>query len=78
VLGPVYDLAFAEKPVQDLAARELGVTLLPVGIKSADDLETAFASMKKDSAEAVMPTRTSLTFVLGKEIADLALAAHLP
>jgi putative ABC transport system substrate-binding protein len=78
VLRPVDDLAFAEQPLQDLAAHKLGVTLLPVGIKSADDLETAFASMKKDEAQAVMPTRTSLTFVLGKEIADLALAAHLP
>jgi putative ABC transport system substrate-binding protein len=34
--------------------------------------------MKKDGAQAVMPTRSSLTFDLGKEIADLALATHLP
>jgi putative ABC transport system substrate-binding protein len=78
VLRPVDDPAFAEKELQDLAARELRVTLLPVRIKSADDLETAFASMKKDGAQAVMPTRSSLIFGLGKEIADLALAAHLP
>jgi putative ABC transport system substrate-binding protein len=78
VLRPVDDPAFVEKALQDLAARELGVTLLPVGIKSADDLETAFASMKKDGAQAVMPTRSSLTFNLGKQIADLALAARLP
>ena len=77
VLRPVDDPAFVEKPLQDLAAREFGVTLLPVGIKSADDLEAAFASMKKDGAQAVMPTRSSLTFNLGKEIADLALAGHL-
>jgi putative ABC transport system substrate-binding protein len=78
VLRPVDDPAFVEKELQDLAARELGVTLLPVRIKSADDLETAFASMKKDGAEALMPTRSSLIFGLGKEIADLALADHLP
>ena len=72
------DPAFVEKGLQDLAARDLGVTLLPVRIKSADDLEAAFASMKKDGAQAVMPIRSSVTFVLGKEIADLALAAHLP
>jgi len=78
VLRHVDDPAFVEKPLQDLAAREFGVTLLPVGIKSADDLEAAFASMKKDGAQAVMPTRSSLTFDLGKEIADLALAAGLP
>jgi putative ABC transport system substrate-binding protein len=79
VLGPVVDdPTFVEKGLQELAARELGVTLLPVVIKSADDLEAAFASMKKDGAQAVMPIRSSFTFVLGKEIADLALAAHLP
>ena len=77
VLRPVDDPAFVEKPLQDLAAREFGVTLLPVGIKSADDLEAAFASIKKDGTQAVMPTRSSLTFNLGKEIADLALAGHL-
>jgi len=78
VLGPVDDPAFVEKGLQDLAARELAVTLMPVVIKSADDLEAAFTSMKKDGAQAVMPIRSSPTFVLGKEIADLALAAHLP
>jgi putative tryptophan/tyrosine transport system substrate-binding protein len=78
VLRPVDDPAFVEKPLQDLAARDLEVTLVPVGIKSADDLEAAFASIKKDGAQAVMPTRSSLTFGLGKEIADLALADHLP
>jgi len=77
VLRPVDDPAFVEEALQDLAARELGVTLLPVGIKSADDLEAAFASIKKDGTQAVMPTRSSLTFNLGKEIADLALAGHL-
>jgi putative ABC transport system substrate-binding protein len=78
VLRPVDDPAFVEKPLQDRAARELGVTLLPVGINSADDLEAAFASMKKDGAQAVMPTRSSLTFLLVKEIGDLARAARLP
>ena len=78
VLGPVDDPAFVEKGLQELAARELLITLVPVVIKSADDLEAAFTSMKKDGAQAVMPIRSSPTFVLGKEIADLALAAHLP
>ena len=78
VLRPVDDPAFAEKELQDLAARELAVTLMPVVIKSADDLEAAFTSMKKDGAQAVMPIRSSHIFGLVKEIADLALAAHLP
>jgi putative tryptophan/tyrosine transport system substrate-binding protein len=62
----------------DQAARELGLTLVPVDIKSADELETAFASMKKSGAEALFATRTALIAAAGKQIADLALAAHLP
>jgi putative ABC transport system substrate-binding protein len=62
----------------DQAARELGLSLVPVDIKSPDELETAFASMKKSEAEALFVTRTALTFNLGKQIAELALAAHLP
>ena len=62
----------------DQAARELGVTVTPVGIKSADDLEGAFVDIKESRADAVFVYRTALTFNLGKQIADLALAAHLP
>jgi putative tryptophan/tyrosine transport system substrate-binding protein len=59
------------------AARDLGLTLVPVDIKSTDELETAFASMKKSKAEALFLTRTALTLTAGKLIADLAIAAHL-
>ena len=62
----------------DQAAHELGLTLVFVDIKSADDLEGAFASMKTSEAEALFVTRTAVTFNAGKQIADLALAAHLP
>ena len=62
----------------DQAARELGLTLVPADIRSADDLETAFASMKKSGAEALFVTRTALLANAGKQIADLAIAADLP
>ena len=62
----------------DQAARELGLTFVPVDIKSAGELEMAFASMKKSGAEAVFVTRTALFSSAVKQIADLALAAHLP
>jgi putative ABC transport system substrate-binding protein len=61
----------------DQSARELGLSLAFVDIKSADELETAFAGMKKTKAEALFVYRTALTFVAGKQIADLAIAAHL-
>jgi putative tryptophan/tyrosine transport system substrate-binding protein len=52
------------------AARQLGLSLLPIDVKSADDLEAAFADMKKSGAEAVFLTRTALVFNAGKQIAD--------
>jgi putative ABC transport system substrate-binding protein len=51
---------------------------VPVGIKSADDLEGAFASMKESKAEALFVSRTAVTLDAIKQINDLALAAHLP
>jgi putative tryptophan/tyrosine transport system substrate-binding protein len=62
----------------DQAAGELGLSLVPVDIKSADELETAFAGIKKSGAEALFVTRTALLANAGKQIADLAIAAHLP
>jgi putative ABC transport system substrate-binding protein len=62
----------------DQAAHELGLTLVYVDIKSADDLEGAFAGMKTSEAAALFVTRTNVTFTAAKQIADLALAARLP
>ena len=62
----------------DQAARELGLTLVPADIKSADELETAFADMKKSGAQALFVTRTALLANAGKQIADLAISTHLP
>jgi putative tryptophan/tyrosine transport system substrate-binding protein len=38
----------------DQAARELRLSLAPVDIKSAEELETAFASMKKSGARGAL------------------------
>ena len=62
----------------DQAARELRLSLVPADIKSADELETAFDDMKRRGAQALFVTRTALTANAGKQIADLAIATHLP
>jgi putative ABC transport system substrate-binding protein len=62
----------------DGAAPELGVTLIPVDIKSAADLEPAFAKIKDSDVQALLAIAGALTFTVGAEIADRALAAHLP
>ena len=76
VLGVVGEPIGAE--TLEPAAHQLGLTLIPIDIKSTDDLEGAFADMKQSQAEALFVSRTGLTANLGKQIADLALAAHLP
>jgi putative ABC transport system substrate-binding protein len=60
------------------AAPELGITLVPVDIKSAGDLESAFANVKKSEAEALIVIAGGLTYTVGTQIADLALEARLP
>jgi putative ABC transport system substrate-binding protein len=62
----------------DAAAPELGVTLVPIDLKSADDVEAAFTKMKKSEADALLAIAGALTFTIDREIADRALAAHLP
>ncbi|MBV8118594.1 MAG: ABC transporter substrate-binding protein [Alphaproteobacteria bacterium] len=62
----------------DQAGHDLGLTLDFVDIKSADDLEGAFTGMKRSDAEALFVTRTNLTYIASKQIADLALATRLP
>jgi putative tryptophan/tyrosine transport system substrate-binding protein len=65
-------------PSLELAARQLGVSHIPVDIKSADDLEAAFASMKQRDAQALLVLGAVLVRGLVKRTADLALAARLP
>jgi putative ABC transport system substrate-binding protein len=78
VLHPADDPAFVEQSWQDLASRELGLAIVRVDIKSAEDLDAAFDNIGKSEAGALIAARSTLTFVLGKQIADLALTAHLP
>jgi putative ABC transport system substrate-binding protein len=71
------NVGFAMKSLEE-AAPELGVSLVSVDMKSADDLESAFAKIKNSDVGAVLEIAGALTFTVGAEIADHALAAHLP
>jgi putative ABC transport system substrate-binding protein len=79
VLRPLGDpnIEFDVKSL-DLAARKLAVAILPVDIRSADDLESAFARMKESEAEALIVIRSALASAVAERIADRALAARLP
>jgi putative ABC transport system substrate-binding protein len=60
------------------SAPALGVTLTPIDIKTADDLDSAFAEMQRSQAQALLVIAGGLTYVNSKKIADLALSHHQP
>jgi putative tryptophan/tyrosine transport system substrate-binding protein len=78
VLRAAYEPTVVWMTSLDLAARQLGVTLIPVDFASAGDLETAFADMKKSEAEALIVLGGAVVIAFGKQIADLAIRARLP
>jgi putative ABC transport system substrate-binding protein len=59
-------------------ARMLGLKLQPVGARSADELESAFATMIKGGAQAVLVFSTPPFITARQRIADLAIAHRLP
>jgi putative ABC transport system substrate-binding protein len=71
------NVGFAMTSLEE-ASPELGVTLVSVDIKSADDLENAFATIKDREVGAILAIAGALTITVSAEIADRALAAHLP
>jgi putative ABC transport system substrate-binding protein len=60
------------------AAPDLSVKLLTFEIRSADDLEQAFAAMMNIGPQALIVIGTAVTYAAGARIAELALAHHLP
>jgi ABC-type uncharacterized transport system substrate-binding protein len=62
----------------DKAAPELGVTLTRFGLRPGDDLAAKFRQMEQSDAEGLIVIAGALTYVKGKEIAELALAHRLP
>jgi len=65
------------KPTQD-AARKLGVTLLPAEIRGPDDLQSAFATMVRESAEGFIVFQDPVTSARRSQIAELAAKNRLP
>ena len=60
------------------AAREIGVTVLPLGVREPDDFNEAFAAMDKDSPDAILMVTDSLTLLNRKRVFEYALAHRLP
>jgi len=60
------------------AAHALGVTIVPVEIRTANDLAAGFQTFVRERVELVLLLGDALVMIERKQIADLATAARLP
>jgi ABC-type uncharacterized transport system substrate-binding protein len=60
------------------AAKEIGVTVQPLGVREPDDFNEAFATMDRDPPDAILMVSDSLTLLNRKRVFDYALAHRLP
>jgi putative ABC transport system substrate-binding protein len=62
----------------DAAGPQLGVAVVPVRVRDADDLEGAISKISTDNFQAMVVTHDGLFYVQRKRLADLALERRLP
>jgi putative ABC transport system substrate-binding protein len=62
----------------DAAGRQLGVAVVPVEVRNANDLEGAISKISADNFQAIVATHDGLFYVQRKRLADLALERQLP
>ena len=62
----------------EAAARELGIDVVPVGVRGRNDLEAAISKISEDKFPALVVTVDGMFFTERQRIADLALAQRLP
>jgi putative ABC transport system substrate-binding protein len=60
------------------AARTLGVTIQPLGVREPDDFEVAFSAMTKEHPDALLLVTDALTILNRKRILDFAAAHRVP
>jgi putative tryptophan/tyrosine transport system substrate-binding protein len=62
----------------DAAGSRLGVAVVPVGVRDANDLEGAISKISTDNFQAMVVTHDGLFYVQRKRLADLAIERRLP
>lgn len=62
----------------EAAGPALGLSVLPVPVAAAAELESAFAAIESDSVDGVLVLSTPLFIAAARQLADLALAHRLP
>ena len=75
-----WESSFGRQQFDELkrAAQPLGLELQPIDLRSAEDLEPAFKTAKRDNAEALLLGFSPLAWTHKARIAQLALETKLP
>jgi putative ABC transport system substrate-binding protein len=60
------------------AAKEIGVTVLPLGVREPEDFDEAFAAMNREPPDAILMVTDSLTLLNRKRVFDFAAERRLP
>ena len=60
------------------AAKALGVTVLPLGVREPNDFEGVFETMNRDRPDAILMVSDALTILNRKRVFDYAAANRLP
>jgi putative ABC transport system substrate-binding protein len=60
------------------AAQDVGITVLPLGVREPDDFNEAFAAMNRDPPDAILMVTDSLTLLNRKRVFDYAAEHRLP
>jgi putative ABC transport system substrate-binding protein len=60
------------------AAQEIGITVLPLGVREPDDFNEAFAAMNRAPPDAILMVTDSLTLLNRKRVFDYAAERRLP
>ncbi len=62
----------------EAGAKEMGITVLPVGVREPDDFAQAFTAMEHESPDAILMVTDSLTMLNRKRVFEFAAAHRLP
>src|SRR5262249_4034533 len=73
--NPVIGVAVGETVA---AARLIGLSVQALDVRAPDDLQGAFAAIRRGGAQALVLTADSLHFSLRRRVIDLAVKARLP
>lgn len=62
----------------EAGAKEMGITVQPLGVREPDDFAQAFTAMERESPDAILMVTDSLTMLNRKRVFEFAAAHRLP